>query len=115
MHLKESESHSGNENNSEDESSKNRHEKRRQSSDDEIEISDDSCEESEGESGKESEKDKTMQSLRKTVERLEKIVIEMCTNSAKSSIMSEKSRSSLMCIRKKQKENKKRFENGTLK
>ena len=51
-----------------------------------------------------------MQSLRKTVERLEKIVLEMCTNSVKSSNMSEKSRSSVRCIRKKHKENEKRIE-----
>ena len=110
MHPKKSDSHSGNENNSEVESSKNRYEKRRQSSDDEIEISDESCEGSDGESGKESEKDKTTQSLRETVERLEKIVIEMCANSVKSSNMSEKSRSSARHVRKKHKDNEKRIE-----
>ena len=56
MHHKELGSHSGNENNSEDESSKNRYEKCCQSSDNEIEISDDSCEETEGEVEKKAKK-----------------------------------------------------------
>ena len=60
MHLKESDSHSRNQNNSLDKSSKKRYEKCRQSSNNEIEISDDSYEESEGKSGKESKKDKTI-------------------------------------------------------
>ena len=38
----------------------------------------------------ESEKDKAMQSLRKTVERLEKIAIEMCNDLIKFSNVSEK-------------------------
>ena len=56
------------------------------------------------------EKDKTTNSLRKTVERLEKIVIDVCKNSVQSSNTSEKSRSSVRQIKKKHKENKKRKE-----
>ena len=46
--------------------------------------------------------------MQKKVARLEKIVIEMCTNSEKSSNVSEKSKSSLRWIRSDHRGNKKR-------
>ena len=55
-----------------------------------------------------SEKDKTIKSLQKTVALLEKIDIEMCTKSEKSSGVSEKSKSSLRCIGNKHKGKEKR-------
>ena len=56
----------------------------------------------------ESEKDKTINSLRKIVEHLEKILIDMCNDSVKSGNVSEKSRSSVRKIKKKHKESEMR-------
>ena len=56
-----------------------------------------------------------MNSLRKTVERLQKIVIDMCKNSVQSSNMRGESRSSVRKIKKKHKENEKSIEKNKIK
>ena len=57
----------------------------------------------------ESEKGKTINSLRKTVERLKEIVIETHKNSGQPCNISEKSKSSPRKIKKKHKENEKKM------
>ena len=71
------------------------------SSDEERKRSEEINEEIEEEITMESENKRAISSLRKTVARLEKIVIELCSNWDKPSNMSEKSRKSLRTLNKK--------------